>query len=210
MLAGALLDSRPVRRRRRRSRSTRWRPPLATGVPSDEVVARSPIVLTLIPPRIPPVEVPPGAVTAVRPTTPAPAPTLEGVTREALRVRVRWVHELSARAAAELGRRLAAAGVIPDVEAVRYLRLAELETVLRTGQPFHPDGRPDAMRRTQLPALFRLAADGTPIAIVRDVEGRRHPGRRRPRSRRRPVRRRRRRSRRRARRPRTGSAPRAA
>ena len=31
------------------------------GVPSDEVVARSPIVLTLIPPRIPPVKVPPAA-----------------------------------------------------------------------------------------------------------------------------------------------------
>ncbi len=81
------------------------------------------------------------------------------------------MHELSARAAAELGRRLAAAGVIPDLEAVRYLRLDELETVLRTGQPFHPDGRPDAMRRTQLPPLFRLAADGAPIAVVRGVEG---------------------------------------
>ena len=140
-------------------------------VPSHEVVARSPIVLTLIPPRIPPLEVPTGAVTAVRPRTLAPAPTLGGVAREALRVRVRWVHELSARAAAELGRRLAAAGAIPDVEAVRYLRLDELATVLRTGQPFHPDGRPDAMRRTQLPPVFRLAADGTPVAVVRDVEG---------------------------------------
>ena len=47
------------------------------GVPSEEVVARSPIVLTLIAPRIPPVNDPPGAVTAVRPTTPAPAPTME-------------------------------------------------------------------------------------------------------------------------------------
>ena len=140
------------------------------GVPSDEVVEQSPIVLTLVAPRIPPVKVLP-AVSAVRPTTLSPAPTLEGVAREALRVRIRWVHELSARAAAELGRRLAAAGVIPDLEAVRYLRLDELETVLRTGQPFHPDGRPDAMRRTQLPPLFRLAADGTPIAVVRGVEG---------------------------------------
>jgi rifampicin phosphotransferase len=139
------------------------------GVPSEEVVEQSPIVLTLIAPRIPPVKVLP-AVSAVRPTTLAPAPTLEGVAREALRVRIRWVHELSARAAAELGRRLAEAGVIPDLEAVRYLRLDELETVLRTGQPFHPDGRLDAMRRTQLPPLFRLAADGTPIAVVRAVE----------------------------------------
>jgi pyruvate,water dikinase len=93
------------------------------------------------------------------------------VTREALRVRVRWVHELSARTAAELGRRLAAAGVIPDVEAIRYLRFEELETVLRTLQPWHLDGRPDAIRRTELPAVFRLAADGAPIAVGAGREG---------------------------------------
>jgi len=141
------------------------------GVPSSEIVARSPIVLALIPPRIPPVDEVPDAVASVRPPTSAPTPTLEGVTREALRVRVRWVHELSARAAAELGRRLAAAGVIPDVDAIRYLRFDELETVLRTRQPFHPDGRPDAIRRTELPSVFRLAADGTPIAVDAGAEG---------------------------------------
>jgi phosphohistidine swiveling domain-containing protein len=141
------------------------------GIPSDEVVALSPIVLALIPPRIPPVEHVAGTVASVRPTSAAPTPTLEGVTREVLRVRVRWVHELSARAAAELGRRLAAAEVIPDTEAIRYLRLDELEHVLRTRQPFHPDGRLDAIRRTELPAVFRLAADGTPIALGAGVGG---------------------------------------
>jgi pyruvate,water dikinase len=140
------------------------------GTSGDELVATSPIVLALIPPRIPPVEGVPDAVATVGTGTVA-APTLEGVAREALRVRVRWVHELSARAATELGRRLTAAGVIPDVEAIRYLRLEELESVVRTRQPFHPDGRPDAMRRTELPAVFRLAADGTPIAVDGGVEG---------------------------------------
>jgi rifampicin phosphotransferase len=141
------------------------------GIPSSDIVAQSPIVLALIPPRIPPVDEVPEAVTSVRPAASPAAPTLEWVTREALRVRVRWVHELSARAAAELGRRLAAGAVIPDVEAIRYLRFDELETVLRTRQPFHPDGRPDAIRRTELPALFRLAADGAPIAVGDGVEG---------------------------------------
>lgn len=134
------------------------------GISADELVAHAPIVLALIPPRIPPVDGVPDAVASVR-TGAEVAPTLEGVAREALRVRVRWVHELSARAAAELGRRLTTAGVIPDVEAVRYMRLEELKSTLRTRQPFHPDGRPDAMRRTELPAAFRLAADGTPIAV---------------------------------------------
>jgi phosphohistidine swiveling domain-containing protein len=140
------------------------------GVAPDEVVVRSPIVLALIPPRIPPVDGVPDAVTSVR-STPAPAPTLEGVTREALRVRVRWIHELSARAAAELGRRLAEAGVIPEVDAIRYLRHDELEHVVRSRQTFHPDGRPDAIRRTELPAVFRLAADGTPVAVRTGAPG---------------------------------------
>jgi rifampicin phosphotransferase len=140
------------------------------GIPSSEVVTRLPIVLALIPPRIPPVAGVPAAIASVRTGT-ASAPTLEGVTREALRVRVRWVQELSARAAVELGRRFVAADVIPDVEAIRYMRFDELEAVLRTRQPFHPDGRPDAMRRTELPAVFRLAADGTPIAVGAGAEG---------------------------------------
>ena len=37
-------------------------------------------------------------------------------------MRVRWVQELSARAAAELGQRLVADGVLDDVESIRYLR----------------------------------------------------------------------------------------
>ncbi len=136
----------------------------AAGRPRADVVQRLPIVLALVPPRIPPTGdvpvVPRGALAA----DDRPRPTLEGVTREALRMRVRWVQELGARAADVLGRRLADEGVLPDAEAVRYLRWTELESVVHTRQLVPRDGRPDAMRRTELPTTFRLAADGTPMA----------------------------------------------
>jgi phosphohistidine swiveling domain-containing protein len=163
MLAGALLDADPsvgVAGLALDALQAAGGDDVTAGV----VVARVPIVLALIPPRIPPIDAVPDVGTSVRLSPSAHAPTLEGITREALRMRVRWVHELSARAAAALGTRLARAGVLPDAEAIRYLRRDELEVVLRTRQPFHPDGRPDAMRRTELPAVFRLAADGTPVA----------------------------------------------
>jgi pyruvate,water dikinase len=134
------------------------------GASPSEVVSRSPIVLALIPPRIPPAAGLPEVDVSPRPSGVTAAPTLEGVTREALRIRVRWVHELSARAAGELGARLTRAGVLPDAEAIRYVHWDELQELVRTREPFHPDGRPDAMRRTQLPGVFRLAADGSPVA----------------------------------------------
>jgi rifampicin phosphotransferase len=168
MLAGALLQSDPSVAAAGLALDA-----LRAGTDDDasDVVARSPIVLALIPPRIPPAAGLPevrDVPVSSRPSSAPASPTLEGVTREALRVRVRWVHELSARAAGELGARLARAGVLPDAEAIRYTRWEELQELTRTRLPFHPDGRPDAMRRTQLPGVFRLAADGTPVSAVTD------------------------------------------
>jgi pyruvate,water dikinase len=137
------------------------------GPVDDEVLETSPIALALIPPRIPPSR----ELPAVDPATVEVGPwadhepTLAGVTREALRMRVRWVQELSARAAAELARRLVADGVLDDVESIRYLREAELRAIVRSRRPFRPGERPDALRRTELPSVFRLAADGTPVAV---------------------------------------------
>ena len=119
-------------------------------------MARSPIVLALIPPRIPPVDALPdvGEVRASPPSAHG-APTLEGVTREALRVRVRWVHELSARAAAELAPASPGAGVLPDAEAIRYLRWDELEVLpahgSRSTPTVGPTDAPHASCRRSLP-----------------------------------------------------------
>jgi phosphohistidine swiveling domain-containing protein len=136
-------------------------------VDSAAVMAASPIVLALIPPRIPPTRELPTieSTSAERGPVVDHEPTLEGVTREALRMRVRWVQELSARAAAELGQRLVADGVLDDVESIRYLREAELRALVRSRRPFRAGERPDALRRTELPSMFRLAADGTPVSV---------------------------------------------
>ena len=137
------------------------------GHAGEDVLAASPIALALIPPRIPPTrELPTIDARPGGPVTRAEhEPTLEGVTREALRMRLRWVQELSGRAAAALARRLVADGVLDDLESIRYLREAELRSLVRSRRPFRPGERPDALRRTELPSVFRLAADGTPISV---------------------------------------------
>ena len=103
-------------------------------------------------------------------------------------MRVRWVHELSARAAAELGRRLAADGRASPTSrrSATSGSTSWRPCSARASRSTRTDG-PTPCAAPQLPSLFRLAADGTPIAVVTGVEGRRHPGRRRPRSRRRPA-----------------------
>jgi pyruvate,water dikinase len=93
--------------------------------------------------------------------------------REALRLRARWLQELTARAAAELGTRLHERGRLPSADLVRWLRLDELDAML-DGAP--PPG--DLVERAAtppappLPAEFRLTDDGTPVAVVRRGGGR--------------------------------------
>jgi len=116
----------------------------AEGVTLDDVVERDPVVLALSPPRIGGGLAPAAPVTG--PTTidlrdgapsivppPAPVATSDAaVVREGLRLRARWVQELTARAAAELGQRLESVGVLPHRAAVRRLELAELRIAVRT------------------------------------------------------------------------------
>src|SRR5918993_525001 len=84
---------------------------------------------------------------------------------EALRVRVRWVQELSGRAAWELGERLAAVGELTEPELIRHMTLEHVEAVatkravvipaLVTSHA-HDFGAP-------LPAWFQLSDLGRPI-----------------------------------------------
>jgi rifampicin phosphotransferase len=133
---------------------------------ANAVLEAAPIVLALVPPRIPPTREVPRLDVAPPDVDDAASdgPTLAGVAREALRMRVRWVHELSALAATELARRLVADDVLDETESIRYMRVAELRATVRSRRPFSPGDRPDALRRTELPSMFRLAADGTPVA----------------------------------------------
>ncbi|MGV9821830.1 PEP/pyruvate-binding domain-containing protein [Nocardia xishanensis] len=87
--------------------------------------------------------------------------------REALRLRARWVQELGARAAWELAIRLTTAGLLADPDTSTLLTLDELRTAVRHRRL--PDDLTDRTPPdpTPLPAEFRLATDGFPIAVSR-------------------------------------------
>ena len=139
----------------------------AEGLADPDVVAARPIVLALLPPSI-----------TVASRLPADRPALGGgmsssrlrfddlAPREALRLRARWLHELDVRVALELGRRLAARGLLEGPGDVGLLSLAELESAVRDGTaPTSGDGR--RLRLSPpLPAAFRLAPDGAVVAVV--------------------------------------------
>jgi rifampicin phosphotransferase len=143
----------------------------AEGVSFCDLVERDPVVLALIPPHIGPgrdmdeVLGSAGAALA-RPDTALQAyPDPASVAREALRLRIRWLQELTARAAWELGRRLVDVGVLPAQDAIRLLSFGELQSAVQRrtvpaglAERSAPDDR-------SLPARFRLTEDGSPVAV---------------------------------------------
>jgi rifampicin phosphotransferase len=149
----------------------------AAGRSDDEILADAPVVLSLVPPRI--------GVPSPLPPTPARLPeppplALDdpladlGLVREAFRLRVRWLHELMARAAFELGHRFVVRGIVMNAEDIRWLHRDELVgaiegrlTDLRTTVTSRADGSGAA----PLPAEFRLSADGHPVAVISASKG---------------------------------------
>jgi pyruvate,water dikinase len=75
------------------------------------------------------------------------------------------VQELTARAAWELGRRLAGRGVISRPELVRLLSLEELEVAVRTGVAPGAIGERKLPRSAPLPARFRRTVRGAVVAV---------------------------------------------
>jgi rifampicin phosphotransferase len=155
------------------------------GLSDDEIVRRSPVVLALVPPHVAPrADLPEAAAVALGPDgsagatgagerPAAPRTPDAGVVREALRLRVRWLHELTGRAAWELGERLAAAGVLPAPEAVRHLGLDHLDALATKRAVTVPalvaSGGPEP--GDPLPARFRLSDRGLPIPVEGAGEG---------------------------------------
>ncbi len=139
------------------------------GLTDAEIVVRWPVTLALTAPRLGSEVVLPR--TAVAPERRPPASgawTAELVdlpAREALRLRARWLQELSARAADLLIARLVGAHRIPEGEAAVHLRLAELVDVV-AGWPV-PEGlsQRSFAPGPQLPSCFRLDADGNPVHV---------------------------------------------
>ncbi|HKA92400.1 MAG TPA: PEP/pyruvate-binding domain-containing protein [Acidimicrobiia bacterium] len=99
------------------------------GLSDKEILARSPTVLALTGPRVAPEPELPAEVDNLPSTATCRSCGDEGVVREALRLRVRWVQEVSGRAAWELGERLAAAGDLTEPELIRHMTLEHVESV---------------------------------------------------------------------------------
>jgi pyruvate,water dikinase len=130
-------------------------------------------VLALVPPRVASRPDLSGITTGAL----APAPAVadahdDGVLREALRLRVRWVQELTGRAAWELGGRLQRSGQLPRRELVRHLGLEDLDAVLTRraslvpaliGGHHHVEGPP-------LPARFQLSERGQVVRVAARAE----------------------------------------
>ena len=133
------------------------------GLSDEELVVRHPGVLALVAPRIgPTVALPPALGATVPRAAGDEAPDRAAVLREALRLRARWLQELTARAAWELGERLAARGAVASAGVVRWLRMPELIRAVATGEvPADAPTRSGGRGGAPLPARFRLTSDGT-------------------------------------------------
>ena len=136
------------------------------GLDDDEILATLPVVLALVPPRVGPLVPLPPVPKALPPVPEGDVPLL--VARESLRLRARWLQELTARAAWEIGRRLAETGELASPDAVRHLTLDQLDEVLRGGRPAATIVMADApaVAPEPLPALFRLGAGGEVVPVA--------------------------------------------
>jgi rifampicin phosphotransferase len=135
------------------------------GATDAEILERSPIVLALTAPRVGPAAVLPSEASVVYIGDDSDNSNDNGILREALRLRVRWVQELSGLAAWELGHRLTAAGDLADPELIRHMTLEHLEAVATNRavvvrslvrDHHHDFGLP-------LPAWFQMSDRGVPI-----------------------------------------------
>jgi len=137
------------------------------GMSDAELVTSQPAVLALLPPAIgrPPV-LPstgwgPGHVRGGSRDGLADVALLGP--REGLRLRIRWLHELTARSAWVIGERLTAMGRLTDAAALAHLDLAAVRHVVLGGRaPSRVSSRPSP----PLPARFRLSPDGSVVALI--------------------------------------------
>jgi pyruvate,water dikinase len=166
VLAGLLLDEgdhRPTAA----SAALRVLAERPDGVDDTELVARHPVLLSLFPPQI--------GGDLVLPAAPSFVPALsatddEIAVREALRLRVRWVQEVTSRAAIALGRVLVERGVLESSSEVVNVRLDELRALLDSGGTVALDLRRSSTAGPPLPASFRLTEDGV-VVPVRNAGG---------------------------------------
>lgn len=137
------------------------------GTPDDEIIRANPAVLALSAPHVGPDDALPSDAISIPLGSDCENANDNGILREALRLRVRWVQELSGRAAWLIGEHLVDDGAIESPEVVRRMTLAHLEAVVTRRavvvanllEPgLHPAG-------PALPARFQLSDLGFPIRV---------------------------------------------
>lgn len=127
------------------------------GLTDEAIIAAAPSALALVPPSIGPAAPLPHVPIELAPVVPELGP------REALRLRIRWLHELSSRAAWVLGARLAADGRLPSQGTVADVDLPTLTHAVESGVRVAP--APGPASSPPLPSRFRLTATGQPVAV---------------------------------------------
>jgi phosphohistidine swiveling domain-containing protein len=131
----------------------------SAGWDDRRLIERSAVVLALVPPRLDGPSPLPAQVAGPRDD---PISIDDLAPREALRLRARWLQELTACISREIGRRLVDAGELSDLSVLGRLRLAEL-TAMATGgpPPAGVDGRVNGHPAAPpLPPAFRMSARG--------------------------------------------------
>ena len=142
------------------------------GLSDRAILSASPVVLALTPPRVAP-----------SPELPAEASTMSlgsstensndnGILREALRLRVRWIQELSGRAAWALGERLAASDGLPRPGLIRHMSLDHVEAVVTKKAEVVPAlvATHDHDFGAPLPAWFQVSDTGKPVRVQAAAE----------------------------------------
>jgi phosphohistidine swiveling domain-containing protein len=142
------------------------------GLSDLEILSLYPSTLGLVPPRIGgDIRLP--DVPERIPSTTHDASGLIGA-REELRARARLVQELGGRVAMELGKRLAAKGVLADARSIRWAHLHELPAIFEGAVvPLSLEDRVPEHPTPSLPATFRLNTDGevVQVAVRRKAKG---------------------------------------
>ena len=131
------------------------------GWSDEDIVARSPVVLAVVPPST-------GPRAPLPPVAQVPADTTTTIAmREQLRLRVRWVHELTRQVVRELAARLHVRG-IAERDDVRHLSLTDVQAALEGA----PHGAPVPLGAvTPVPAQFRLSQSGAVVTSAAAADG---------------------------------------
>ena len=142
------------------------------GLTDQEVLEGRPIVLALTPPRVAPGPELPEEAALMRFGLDDECGDDNGILREALRLRVRWVQELTGRAAYELGVRLTESGELISPDMIRHMTLEHVEAVFTKRAVVVP-----ALVRTHLhhfgpplPAMFQMSDQDKVIPVQGDRE----------------------------------------